>query len=291
MANNVSKEQIEAAKHTDLYAFLMRHHDSDFIREGDSLRPKNNHSISIKKGYCGYKDFGNGETGNSIDFLIDHMGYDFVGAVQALCNNSPASRPTNAVQPQAKNIPLKFPTPIDGNYKNLFAFLTGRGIAAETIRMLIRQNIMYQEKKNNNIVFINAEKDFAELRGTYTYGKPFHGIVPGCRHDGFWWFQTSGDASTGYICEASIDAISLYELHRLQNKQRPAYFISIAGAAKQPAIDRLKHSKLNLVLAVDNDDAGQNCRDRNPELEYILPDNKDWNEDLQALKAGHTLSK
>lgn len=64
----------------------------------------------------------------------------------------------------------------------------------------------------------------------------------------------------------------------------PAYYISIAGATKQPAIDKLKLSKLNIILAVDNDEAGQVCRDRNFDLEYILPDRKDWNEDLQVLK-------
>lgn len=144
-------------------------------------------------------------------------------------------------------------------HTDLYTFLAVRGIIAETIRMLIRQNIMYQEKKNNNIIFINAEKDFAELRGTYTFGNPFHGIVPCCRHDDFWWFRTSGDA----------------------------YYSSIAGTAKQPAIDRLKHSKLHVVLAVDNDDAGQKCRNKNSDLEAIIPENKDWNEDLQVLKAGY----
>ena len=64
----------------------------------------------------------------------------------------------------------------------------------------------------------------------------------------------------------------------------PAYYISIAGVAKQPAIDRLKQSNLDLILAVDNDAAGQKCRDRNSELGYILPTGKDWNEDLQALR-------
>lgn len=39
-------------------------------------------------------------------------------------------------------------------------------------------------------------------------------------------------------------------------------YISIAGAAKQPAIDRLKQSKLHIMLAVDNDAAGQKCRDK-----------------------------
>lgn len=281
--NNVTKEQIMAARQTDLYAFLLKHHGTKFIREGNSIRPKTNHSISIKKGYCGYTDFSTDETGNSIDFLINYMEYDFTKAVLALLNDSPILCSTNKQEPHLKNTPLKFPAPVDSSYRNLFAYLTGRGISVETIRMLISQNIMYQEKKNNNIVFINAEKDFAEIRGTYTFGKPFHGIVANCRHDGFWWFRTSQNATTAYLCEAAIDAISLYELHKLQRKLDSAYYISIAGAAKQPAIDRLKHSKLNLILAVDNDASGQHCRDKNSELEYILPDNKDWNEDLQAF--------
>ena len=168
-------------------------------------------------------------------------------------------------------------------YKNLFAFLKNRSISTETIQKLVKQKLLYQEKSKNNIVFINMERDFAELRGTYTFGNPFHGIVTGSRHDGFWWFRTSKHASKCYICEAAIDAISLYELHKIQGKHEEAYYISIAGVTKQPAIDRLKKYKYKLVLAVDNDIAGQQCRARNSELEYILPVNKDWNEDLQAL--------
>ena len=122
------------------------------------------------------------------------------------------------------------------------------------------------------------ERDFAEVRGTYTFGKPFHGIITNSRHDGFWWFRTSKNATKAYICEAAIDAISLYELHKIQGNKEEAYYISIAGVAKQPAINRLKQSKLHIVIAVDNDDAGQQCRNRNSELEYILPVHKDWNE-------------
>ena len=284
MANNVSQEQIKAARHTDLYAFLLKYHNSNFTNEGDSIRPKDNHSLSIKRGYCGYRDFANDETGNSIEFLTNHMGYTFIEAVQALTYGSAADYSTDRQTSGIKTVPPIFPTPVNGTYKNLFAFLTNRNISIETIQMLVSQKIMYQEKAKNNIVFINAERDFAELRGTYTFGKPFHGSVANCRHDGFWWFRTSKNASTAYICEAAIDAISLYELHKMQGNIDPAYYISIAGAAKQPAIDRLKRSKLNIILAVDNDKAGQVCRDRNFDLEYILPNRKDWNEDLQALK-------
>ena len=284
MSNNVSKEQIKSARHADLYDFLMKYHSSNFKTEGDSIRPKDNHSISIKKGYHGYKDFSTEETGNSIEFLTNHMGYTFVEAVQALSDVSAlAQQPTDVQQDGIENVPPKFPEPVNGMYKNLFAFLKNRSIPTETIQKLVKQKLLYQEKSKNNIVFINMERDFAELRGTYTFGNPFHGLVPHSRHDGFWWFRTSRNAAKAYICEAAIDAISLYELHKIQGNHEEAYYISIAGVAKQPAIDRLKNSKLHIVLAVDNDDAGQKCRDRNSGLEYILPLNKDWNEDLQAL--------
>ena len=285
MASNVSKKQIASARHADLYAFLMKYHSSNFKTEGDSIRPKDNHSISIKKGYHGYKDFSTEETGNSIEFLTNHMGYTFVEAVQALSDvSAPAQQPTDVQQDGIENVPPKFPEPVNGMYKNLFAFLKNRSISTETIQKLVKQKLLYQEKSKNNIVFINMERDFAELRGTYTFGNPFHGTVPHSRHDGFWWFRTSRNAAKAYICEAAIDAISLYELHKIQGNHEEAYYISIAGVAKQPAIDRLKKYKYKLVLAVDNDDAGQQFRDRNSELEYIIPMHKDWNEDLQAFK-------
>ena len=85
-------------------------------------------------------------------------------------------------------------------------------------------------------------------------------------------------ASTAYVCEAAIDAISLYELLK-----EPAYYISIAGSTgKQPAIDRLKQQEFldDIILAVDSDDAGQKTRDNNPDLKSIIPGRKDWNEDL-----------
>ena len=292
MNDNNLTEQTKAARHADLYAFLVKYHDSNFKHEGDSLRPVDNHSISIKKGYNGYKDFSNGETGNSIDYITKYMGYTFLDAVKALSGESVSVNPVSVQQQDGiKNIPPQFPTPVNGMYKNLFAFLKSRGISVETIQMLVKQKLLYQEKSKNNIVFINMERDFAEIRGTYTFGRPFHGIATNSRQDGFWWLRSSRNASKCYICEAAIDAISLYELHKIQGNHEDAYYISIAGAAKQPAIDRLKRSKYNLILAADNDDAGQQCRNRNSELEYILPVHKDWNEDLQALNNNHIAEK
>ncbi len=65
----------------------------------------------------------------------------------------------------------------------------------------------------------------------------------------------------------------------------PAIYASIGGAGKQTAIDRIKQFK-QAVIAVDNDDAGAECRARNSELDSIIPVNKDWNEDLMDLNQG-----
>lgn len=51
MKKNFTKEQLLAARHTDLYTFLVKNHDSAFTHEKNSIRLKHNHSISIRKDY------------------------------------------------------------------------------------------------------------------------------------------------------------------------------------------------------------------------------------------------
>lgn len=75
-----------AARTVNLYDFLMSMHPEDVVNEGNSLRLRNNHSVSVKHGYCGFTDFSNGETGNSIDCLVHFLGYEFTDAVAALCS-------------------------------------------------------------------------------------------------------------------------------------------------------------------------------------------------------------
>ncbi|MCD7737576.1 MAG: DUF3991 and toprim domain-containing protein [Lachnospiraceae bacterium] len=284
-----TKEQLHAARQANLYEYLMLYHPGQFQREGKSIRPVDNHSLSIKQGYKGFQDFATMEHGNSVDFLVNYMGYSITEAVIALSEFGgmyiSAAEHINVTAPDI-NLPLKFPDPADGGYKQMYAFLLKRGIPPDIIRMLVEKKLLYQSKEKNNCVFINQERDWGELRGTYTYGsKPFHGSVPGCRYDGYWALSVMSEASVAYICEAAIDAISLYVLHNTGHHQRePTTYISIGGVAKQRTIDRIRNTFPTVILAVDNDDAGQACRERNPELQYIIPVHKDWNEDLLSKK-------
>ena len=279
-------EQLQQARNADLYEFLLTNHSELFKKEGTSIHPINNHSLSIKRGYHGYLDFATGDKGNSVDFLVRYLNYSLNDAVNALCRKEILINNVGSQQKEAiKGLPPVFPEPFDGIYKNLFAYLVKRGISRTTIQILIKQGLIYQECKHNNIVFINKERDWGEIRGTFDIGqKSFHGVVANCRANGFWWFQTSEATKRIYICEASIDAISLYELRMREDTDEQAVFISIGGATKQPAIDRIKKGAkakgIKVILAVDNDKAGNVCREKNPDLEYLIPTNKDWNEDL-----------
>lgn len=281
----VTEQQKRQARKANLFEYLATHHAEavELDRQGKTLRLAANHSVSVKNGYSGYLDFATDEHGNGIDLLCRHFGYDFQTAVLALCGESNFSfsspsfpsnpKPTEMIRKSVEGLQLPKAAP---DYRRMMAYLTqSRRLPANLIQMLIDQRLLYQAADTNNAVFVSSKRDFAELRGTLT-AKPYHGIVKGSRHDGAWAFRLGTDAAEAYICESAIDAISLAAITGVKG-----YYVSIAGAAKQAAIDRVKKSGLTVFIATDNDTAGDECRRRNPDCATISPIGKDWNEDLR----------
>lgn len=292
--STVTRDEIRRARGAPLYEFLVSNHMGLFRQCGSSLYMIDHDGIYIKQGFSGYNDFSSNEHGNPIDFLMSHLGYSFTDAVKALngyflpsTGNGDAdilSIDGNTVfQGNDPMAPIHLPVAAQKPYRNMYAYLIKRGIPVQLIRQLEEQNLIYQEHLTNNIVFLNKEKDYCELRGTFTYAEvPFHG----CRKTGpdrFWYMSGSGSKpQTAYVCEAAIDAISLYIIHKKARMAETSLYISIGGVANQKAILRVK-GLLPVVLAVDNDCAGDECRKRNPDIPSIMPVCKDWNEDLQKL--------
>jgi hypothetical protein len=163
----------------------------------------------------------------------------------------------------------------------MFAYLMSRGIPVDVIRYLSSNGLAYQEERTGNIVFINKEKDYYELRGTCTYVKnPFHGCRK-TRADRFWYFIPGADKpKIAFITESAIDAVSLWLLQRCSICNVSAVYISIGGVANYATIDRISRN-IEAVIAVDNDHAGETCRNHYKNLRSIVPFGKDWNEDLQ----------
>lgn len=286
----IRNDQKEKARQTDLFEYLINHHYDDIKIEGNSLRLRENKSVVLKKGTNWYKDFSTGEVGNPIDLLIKEFGYSFPDAVLSLCEEDVTVSPTvkrESTGVEKKKIILP---PKSNNCKNLYGYLCSRGITADLIRRLIKEGLLYQETEHNNIIFVNNERDYCELHGSLSYGEAFHGCLKS-KSDNFWWFTSENKKpEIIYICEAAIDAMSLYILHQKQGMETPCAYISIGGVANQQTIDRIKNNlPVPVVIAVDNDEAGDQCRKNNPELQFIIPTKKDWNEDLMELK--NTLQK
>lgn len=280
----VTTEQIQAARRVDLYEYLKNHRPDDVMIEGNSLRLKADHSVSIRRGYSGYRDFSSGATGNGIDLLVRYFGYDVPQAVAELNGGAPqvATAPATTAPRDVREIEL--PAKAE-SYRRLFAYLTQeRKIPADVVQRLIDEGLLYQAAGTNNAVFVNRRGDFAELRGTLS-AHPFHGVLK-TQPDRFWSFEGSPIAATdvpaAYICESAIDAISLYLIHRRHGADTSAHYCSLGGTANYDTISRIRrHARA--VLAVDNDQAGAVCRARFPELPAVIPDGKDWNDDWREL--------
>ncbi len=277
----MDQELIRTARRTDLARFLVTHHPDAVKVTGQCVYLREHDSIYTRFGFCGYTRFSSDETGNSIDFLERYLGYSFKDAVTALTSGG-ITVPDKSSEYSAKIVEIVFPTPDRKPYRRVFAYLTQkRGLPGSAIQHLVQEGLLYQEAVTGNAVFISRDKDFCELRGSCSYSRqPFHGIRR-CKPNCYWEFtNTTKSVQTAYICESAIDAISLFVLHHAAEIREPAVYVSIGGVRNQQAIDRIRESVNLTVLAVDNDSAGQECRDRNTNMEYILPAYKDWNEDL-----------
>ena len=277
----VTRDMVRMARKADLSGFLLQRHPDLFASSGVSVYMRSRDSLYVRKGFPGFTDFSSGAHGNPIDFLTGYLGYGFVDAVMALTEG--AAREAAAAVPQAARGPIALPERADRPFRRVYAYLAGRGIPPETVRLLERRGLLYQEKRHGNAVFVNPERDYCEIRGTLTYAsRPFHGCLKSSP-DRFWYLLGAGEKpETAYLCEGAIDAVSLFLLHHGAGKKDPAVYVSIGGVSNQKTIERVK-CRMHSVLAVDNDRAGDLCRERNPEMESIVPSGKDWNEDLQSL--------
>ena len=272
----VTKEQIRQARRVNLADYLLREYPADVKIVGSSLCLKKNPSLYVKMSIPGYHDFATGEHGNSIDFLTRHLNCSFTDAVNALCrfNGFPKNKVTMTRAPFC--LPERARLPFDRVVK----YLSGRGIPPETVMFLIRENLLYQDVPHGNAVFVSPDEDYCEIRGTSNHS--FHGCRKK-RTDRFWYLLTDPKPETAYVCEAAIDAVSLMLIHKAHGKAKPAVYVSIGGVTNQQAINRLKRTKPSVVLAVDNDSAGHDCRQRNPDLPTLIPLGKDWNDDLRQM--------
>ncbi len=275
-------EEIEKVVNIDLYDYAVANLNAK--REGNWARLRENRSVCFKRGSSRYMDFsksGKESSGNLIDLLCTYYGETFKSVMETRLD----SKVQYTLKKEAKYESHFILPEIDTKTAETMAYLVKtRKIPVELVQRLINEELIYQGinsvngKAYRNCVFVNESKSYYELHGTYSFGKSFHGNGRKAI-DEYWSFKTAVGIATVYICESAIDAMSLAALRQMYKEN--ALCVSIGGVGNYKTIERLiEKYGCKCVLAVDNDKAGQECRERYSQLRSIVSKHKDWNEDL-----------
>ena len=214
--------------------------------------------------------------GGAID-LVKHLGnLDFQSAMEFLTGRSgTVVSPKNRVSTDPVSQPKTFPpSPVPENWTVVREYLTQiRHIGKNLVDRLHEEGKIYADKYKN-AVFLGDSGKGAELRGTGS--KSFHGYR-GEKEP----FRIPGSGNRIMFVESAIDALSLRELGCAGT------IVSFGGCAKGLAEQyglQAVEKGLVVVAAFDNDKAGDAMAEALltsvPSAERLVPETKDWNEDL-----------
>ena len=229
--------------------------------------------------------------GGPIQFMQHFYGMDFVEAVKYLLDGEEGAEFVQASRTPEPKLPF-VPPKLSKNMHRTFAYLIKtRKIDADIVQHFVNEKKILETEEYHNTAFCGydekGEMKQMHLRSTLP-GNRFFMDIDGS--DKQYYFRHIGTNSDVYVFEAPIDMLSYITMNR-ENWQESSY-VCLGGVA----IDALKNvlstnEQISKVyMCVDRDDAGDKTVKRigdelnemGYEWERILPENKDWNEDLTA---------
>jgi len=283
-----SQDQIMAARQADLPTWLQAH-GYNLKREGRNWRVPGNAGLFVQGNH--FKHFGSDIGGNSLDFLVDFLGYKFLDAVQALIHAAPAQLPIGHYMPPAAQNDFLLPQR-GRNHRRVIAYLIkARGLPIDLIIELIRSKLLFQDD-HGNCVFPcldqRREPKGAIIRGTYTDVR-YVAQAPGSDASYGWHWQPDRESNLVYITESPIDAMGLAVIRPFSR----ADHILALGGLKPSGVHRFldDHQMVRtIVFSLDNDQPGLDAvkrwsvelHEKGCNVQICLPDApaKDWNEML-----------
>lgn len=229
--------------------------------------------------------------GGPIQFMQHFYGMDFVEAVKYLLDGEEGAEFVQASRTPEPKLPF-VPPKLSKNMHRTFAYLIKtRKIDADIVQHFVSEKKILETEGYHNVAFCGydekGEMKQMHLRSTLP-GNRFFMDIDGS--DKQYYFRHIGTNSGVYVFEAPIDMLSYITMNK-ENWQESSY-VCLGGVA----IDALKNvlstnEQISKVyMCVDRDDAGDKTVKRigdelnemGYEWERILPENKDWNEDLTA---------
>ena len=283
-----SDEQLQRASGIDIVAMLQGQGEK-LKKQGRVYRWMRYDSTVIDRNrwYRHSREIG----GGPIQFMQHFYGMDFVEAVKYLLDGEEGAELVQASRTPEPKLPFT-PPKLSKNMHRTFAYLIKtRKIDADIVQHFVNEKKILETEEYHNTAFCGydekGEMKQMHLRSTLP-GNRFFMDIDGS--DKQYYFRHIGTNSDVYVFEAPIDMLSYITMNK-ENWQESSY-VCLGGVA----IDALKNilstnEQISKVyMCVDRDDAGDKTVKRigdelnemGYEWERILPENKDWNEDLTA---------
>lgn len=290
---SLTDEQKRRANAVDLEDFLLRRGER-LIPSGHDKRLASDHSVTIRGSE--WYDHEIRQGGRAIDFVRMYDGCSFQEAVTKLLNGEQgqAFRPAKERKSEPPK-PFALP-PVHHSMRRVYAYLMKqRHIDRDIITHFARAGTLYEDAKYHNAVFVGTDEHgvsrHAQKRSTNSQGKSFKLNVAGS--DARYSFHHLGDDGDLYVFEAPIDLLSYITLHP-ENWQQHSY-VACCGTSYEPVrwiLTRMEAPQM-VSLCLDHDNAGdQGCERMAKQISSefgfptrrLVPEQKDWNEDLCALR-------
>lgn len=292
---NFSDDDLYRANNADLVAFLESRGER-VKRVGATFQyiytdaAGTHDSVTISGGK--WYDHKNQRGGYAVKFLQEFLGFSFQDSVLELLGGNCS---TQIEKPSPKPVVKPFELPeANSDMRRVFAYLTKqRFINPQIISHFAHEHKIYEDSKYHNVVFVGIDENGtpkqASVRSTISFGEPFRITVAGS--DTNYSFSHFGNDEKLFVFEAPIDMLSFITLNPMDWKNHS--YIAMNGVYESTLLKALE-SHLNLkyiYLCTDNDEGGIDAAERLSDIlrakKYenvfrILPQNKDWNEDLKA---------
>ena len=290
-----TEEQKQAARETDLVAFLQRRGEG-LKRSGSEYEWKDGSAKVTIRGNLWFHQYER-VGGDAIDFVRRFYGMDYPQAVELLLDGrSGFDKPTQCTATQQK--PTKeFLLPKQNNTMHrVYAYLLQqRGIDREVLDAFVRGRMIYESAGHHNAVFVGYDQDgvprHAHKRGTNSQSS-YKGNQDASRPE--FSFHWRGQSNRLYFFEAPIDLLSYISIQK--EKWQEHSYAAACGVSDHVLWQMMKDNpNLNHVcLCMDNDEAGQSASQRIAEKlnahgisnEILIPIRKDWNEDVLHSREG-----
>lgn len=228
----IPKEVVAEARKIDLLTYLKNYEPYELVEVcRGTYTTKTHDSLKISNGlwYWFTKQVGGK---SAIDYLMKVKDYKFIDAVKQVMGNIQIKEPIIYKQ-EEKSLDRKLvlPSKAENNNKAI-NYLLSRGISKDIIDYCIENNLLYEDSKNHNVVFIGYDENNIPKYAFYraTNEQRIMGEAKGSYKKYSFKINAEKESNIVHLFESSIDLLSFATILNLENRNwREENMLSLGG--------------------------------------------------------------